>query len=56
MEKITQKKNKVDILEFRKKNWSILQNDVLIPFFTVYQNIELASAIQNKKLDSKKKN
>ena len=32
-----------------------MQNDVLIPFFTVYQNIELASAIQNKKLDSKKR-
>ena len=52
--KITQK-NKVDILEFRKKTGVILQNDVLIPFFTVYQNIELASAIQNKKLDSKKR-
>ena len=26
-----------------------LQNDFLIPFFTVYQNIQLASQIQNKK-------
>ena len=27
----------------------ILQNDYLIPFFTVYENIELASQIQNLK-------
>ena len=27
----------------------ILQNDYLIPFFSVYQNIEIASEIQSKK-------
>ncbi len=39
------------ILEFRKKMGVILQNDYLIPFFSVYQNIELASQIQNSKKD-----
>tara|TARA_B100000029_G_scaffold466220_1_gene501553 strand:- start:422 stop:1054 length:633 start_codon:yes stop_codon:yes gene_type:complete len=37
------------ILTYRKKLGVILQNDFLIPFFTVYQNIQLASQIQNKK-------
>ncbi len=37
------------ILAYRKKLGVILQNDFLIPFFTVYQNIQLASQIQNKK-------
>ena len=37
------------ILEYRKKIGVILQNDYLIPFFTVYENIELASEIQNYK-------
>ncbi len=37
------------ILDYRKKTGVILQNDFLIPFFSVYQNIELASQIQNKK-------
>ena len=36
--KITQK-NKVDILEFRKKTGVILQNDVLIPFFLQFTKI-----------------
>lgn len=31
----------------------ILQNDYLIPFFSVYQNIELASQIQNSKKEFK---
>ena len=37
---------KKSILEFRKKMGVILQSDYLIPFFSVYQNIELASQIQ----------
>lgn len=40
---------KVNILEYRKKVGVILQNDYLIPFFSVYQNIEIASEIQSKK-------
>jgi len=38
--------SKIIITEFRKKMGVILQNDYLIPFFSVYQNIELASQIQ----------
>ena len=38
------------ITKFRKKMGVILQNDYLIPFFSVYQNIELASQIQNFKI------
>ena len=41
------------ILEYRKKIGVILQNDYLIPFFTVYENIELASEIQNNKSNFK---
>ena len=41
------------ILEFRKTMGVILQNDYLIPFFSVYQNIELASQIQNSKKEFK---
>ncbi len=41
--------DKIKILEYRKKMGVILQNDYLIPFFSVYQNIEIASEIQNKK-------
>ena len=41
------------ILEYRKKIGVILQNDYLIPFFTVYENIELASEIQNYKSNFK---
>ena len=37
------------ILDYRKKIGVILQNDYLIPFFSVYENIELASEIQNYK-------
>ena len=40
---------KKSILEYRKKIGVILQNDYLIPFFTVFQNIEIASEIQSKK-------
>ena len=39
------------IVEYRKKIGVILQIDTLIPFFSVYQNIELSSEIQNKKKD-----
>ena len=41
--------DKIKILEYRKKMGKILQNDYLIPFFSVYQNIEIASEIQSKK-------
>ena len=41
------------ILEYRKKIGVILQNDYLIPFFSVYENIELASEIQNYKTNFK---
>jgi len=47
--------NKNDILTYRKKTGVILQNDYLIPFFSVYQNIEIASEIQSKKENFKKK-
>ncbi len=43
------KESKKEIIEFRKKMGVILQNDYLIPFFSVYQNIELANQIQNSK-------
>ena len=46
-------KDKNFILEYRKKIGVILQNDYLIPFFTVYENIELASEIQNYKSNFK---
>ena len=45
------KESKDKVLEYRKKIGVILDNDTLIPFFTVYQNIELASEIQNSKKD-----
>ena len=44
-------KDKKLIQEYRKKIGVILQNDYLIPFFSVYENIELASEIQNYKSD-----
>ena len=40
-------------MKYRKKIGVILQNDYLIPFFSVYENIELASEIQNYKRDFK---
>jgi cell division transport system ATP-binding protein len=43
--------SKKEITDFRKKMGVILQNDYLIPFFSVFQNIELASQIQNSKKD-----
>jgi len=46
-------KDKKFILEYRKKIGVILQNDYLIPFFSVYENIELASEIQNYKSNFK---
>ena len=41
--------SKKQIIEFRKRMGVILQNDYLIPFFSVYQNIQLANQIQNSK-------
>ena len=49
------RENKDYILSYRKKTGVILQNDYLIPFFSVYQNIEIASEIQSKKENFKKK-
>ena len=49
------KYEKQSILEYRKKIGVILQNDYLIPFFSVYQNIEIASEIQSKKENFKKR-
>ncbi len=46
-------KDKKSILEYRKRIGVILQNDYLIPFFSVYENIELASEIQNYKSNFK---
>tara|TARA_B100001123_G_C15070309_1_gene931327 strand:+ start:226 stop:858 length:633 start_codon:yes stop_codon:yes gene_type:complete len=47
--------SKEKIIEYRKKLGVILQSDFLIPFFTVFQNIEIASEIQNKKYEFKKR-
>ena len=47
--------NKSDILAYRKRIGVILQNDYLIPFFSVYQNIEIASEIQSRKENFNKK-
>ena len=44
-------KSKNQILDYRKNIGVILHDDTLIPFFTVYQNIELSSEIQNSKKD-----
>ena len=41
--------SKKDIIELRRKMGVILQNDYLIPFFSVFQNIELASQIQQSR-------
>ncbi|MEE2695321.1 MAG: ATP-binding cassette domain-containing protein [Pseudomonadota bacterium] len=46
--KVSEDSKKI-VTDFRKKMGVILQNDYLIPFFSVYQNIELASQIQNRK-------
>ena len=47
--------SKVLVQEFRKNTGVILQNDFLIPFLNVYQNIEIACEIQNntKKIESR---
>ncbi len=47
------KSSKKSILEYRKKLGVILQDDYLIPFFSVYENIELASEIQSSKANFK---
>lgn len=41
--------SKKEIIELRRKMGVILQNDYLIPFFSVFQNIELASQIQQSR-------
>ena len=47
--------SKVSVQEFRKQTGVILQNDFLIPFLNVYQNIEIACEIQRntKKKESR---
>ena len=45
------KNSKKQILQIRKKIGVILKNDTLIPFFSVFQNLELASEIQCEKKD-----
>ncbi|MFL2660978.1 MAG: ATP-binding cassette domain-containing protein [Alphaproteobacteria bacterium] len=41
--------SKKNIIELRRRMGVILQNDYLIPFFSVFQNIELASQIQQSR-------
>ncbi len=41
--------SKKEIIELRRNMGVILQNDYLIPFFSVFQNIELASQIQQSR-------
>ncbi len=43
--------SKEKILEFRRQLGVILQNDYLIPFFTVSQNVEFSSVIQKENFD-----
>ena len=43
--------SKKKILQIRKNIGVILKNDTLIPFFSVFQNLELASEIQCEKKD-----
>ncbi len=47
--------SKFSVQEFRKKTGVILQNDYLIPFLNVYQNIEIACEIQRNTSDIKSK-
>ena len=49
-EKISESSKK-KILQIRKNIGVILKNDTLIPFFSVFQNLELASEIQCEKRD-----
>ena len=49
-EKISESSKK-KILQIRKNIGVILKNDTLIPFFSVFQNLELASEIQCEKKD-----
>ncbi len=49
-EKITQN-SKEKILKFRRQLGVILQNDYLIPFFTVSQNVEFSSLVQRENFD-----
>ena len=49
LNQLINKKSKIKILELRKKLGVILQNNYLIPYFSIYQNIELALQIQEDK-------
>ena len=46
--KLLSTKMKKEVQQFRKKIGVIFQNDYLIPFLNVYQNIEIACQIQKK--------
>ena len=49
LNQLINKESKKTILELRKKLGVILQNNYLIPYFSIYQNIELALQIQEDK-------
>ena len=49
LNQLINKKSKIKSLELRKKLGVILQNNYLIPYFSIYQNIELALQIQEAK-------
>ena len=49
LNQLIDKKSKTKILDLRKKLGVILQNNYLIPYFSIYQNIELALQIQEDK-------
>ena len=49
LNQLIDKRSKIKILELRKKIGVILQNNYLIPYFSIYQNIELALQIQEDK-------
>mgnify|MGYP001390496017 FL=1 len=56
LNQLIDKKSKTKILELRKKIGVILQNNYLIPYFSIYQNIELALQIQeDKEIDFSKR-
>ena len=56
LNQLIDKKSKTKILDLRKKLGVILQNNYLIPYFSIYQNIELALQIQeDKEIDFSKR-
>ena len=56
LNQLIDKRSKIKILELRKKIGVILQNNYLIPYFSIYQNIELALQIQeDKEIDFSKR-